>query len=73
MSKQLSIWEWNGAAATPVLMGDCTYSLVSAEGMTFDGKVLRPTRKRVISKSSFPTEAARNRRVNGPFESLLEA
>jgi len=41
VDKQLSIWEWNGAAATPVLMGDYTYSLDSAEGVTFDGKLLR--------------------------------
>jgi hypothetical protein len=37
VGKQLSVWEWNGAAATPLPMGNYTYSLGSAEGVTFDG------------------------------------
>jgi hypothetical protein len=53
VGKQLSIWEWNGAAATPVLMGDYTYSLDSAEGVTFDGKLLRAHTKEDDFKTFF--------------------
>jgi len=53
VDKQLSIWEWNGAAATPVLMGDYTYSLDSAEGVTFDGKLLRAHTKEDDFKTFF--------------------
>jgi len=35
---QLSIWEWNGVAATPVLMGDYTCELDSGGDALFDGK-----------------------------------
>jgi hypothetical protein len=53
VGKQLSIWEWNGVAATPVLMGDYTYSLDSAEGVTFDGKLLRAHTKEGDFKTFF--------------------
>jgi hypothetical protein len=53
VGKQLSIWEWNGAAANPVLMGDYTYSLGSAEGVNFDGKLLRAHTKEDDFKTFF--------------------
>jgi hypothetical protein len=53
VDKQLSIWEWNRAAATSVLMGDYAYSLDSAEGVTFDGKLLRAHTKEGDFKTFF--------------------
>jgi GNAT superfamily N-acetyltransferase len=53
VGKQLSIWEWNGAAAAPVLMGNYTYSLDSTEGVTFDGKLLRAHTKEDDFKTFF--------------------
>jgi hypothetical protein len=53
VAKQLSIWEWNGAAAAPALMGNYNYSLDSTEGVTFDGKLLRAHTKEDEFKTFF--------------------
>jgi hypothetical protein len=41
VGKQLSIWEWDGATATPILTGNYAYFLDSIADVTFDGKLLR--------------------------------
>jgi hypothetical protein len=53
VAKQLSIWEWNGVAAAPALIGGYNYSLDSTEGVTFDGKLLRAHTKEDEFKTFF--------------------
>jgi hypothetical protein len=47
---QLSVWEWNGVVAAPVLVGNYIYELSSGGDPTFDGKLLR-----VHTKEEFKT------------------
>jgi hypothetical protein len=47
---QLSVWEWSGVTAAPVLVGNYIYELSSGGDATFDGKLLR-----VHTKEEFKT------------------